>query len=130
MWYMLHPDMQGIYVDVGGFIMNMGMRPHLKGWVIGSLQIVSQWASKSTVDLVGTEKTYSNAAEIPVTFVYSTTLGEIEQSQMMNAVAVNNDLKFFIRKIKPPTLAPKLDLDTLMGFDSVTLNGSGFTMLE
>jgi len=100
MFPMLHPDMQAIYGSVEEFAKNMELRPNLKSFSIGSIRAIPEWTCRSTEDLIGTENTYSNVAEIPTTFIYTTVFGETEMSQMIYAVAVGKSWKFFIRRIK------------------------------
>jgi len=113
MWPMLHPDIQDIHGNVGEFVKGMESSPILlKDWEIYSPQLIAQWTCKSTEASICSDKTYSNVAEIPVTQVLTTILGERERSQVIHAVAVDNDWKFFIGKTKrvpappPPVPAP------------------------
>lgn len=109
-WPMLHPDIQDIHGDVDEFVKGMESRQYfLKDWEINLPQLIPQWTCKSTEESIGTDKTYSNVAEIPVTFVLTTIIGEIERSQMIHAVAIDNEWKFFVGKSKPvppPPLPP------------------------
>ncbi|GAH16966.1 unnamed protein product, partial [marine sediment metagenome] len=140
MWPMLHPDIQDIHGDVDEFVKSMESRQYfLKDWEINSPQLIPQWTCKSTEESIGTDKTYSNVAEIPVTFVLTTIIGETERSQMIHSVAVDNDWKFFIGKTKPvptpppaptpiPAPAPAVTLATVEIDESITQHGLIITL--
>jgi len=100
LWSMLHPDMKAVYGNEEEFAKNMEQRLNVKDSIIGPIQVIPQWICRSTEDLLGTEKTYSNVVEIPTTFIYTAVFGETEMSQMMYGVGVEKEWKFFIRKIK------------------------------
>jgi hypothetical protein len=107
MWPMLHPDSQDIFDDADDYVSGKDNPYSLKEWAIGLPQLVAQWTCESTETLIGTDATYSNVAEVPVTWVYSTALGDMERSQMVHAVAVNGAWKYFEGKNKPiPEVTP------------------------
>ena len=89
-WEMLHPDSQAVWGDKYVFIdrMDQPLR-NLKEFEIGKAKRIPSWTSP------GTGKIYSNAVEMPVTFIYSTVNGEMQRSTMIHAVAHEDRWKFF-----------------------------------
>jgi predicted small lipoprotein YifL len=99
MWSMLHPDAQKLYGSVDEFTAyweNEGVS--LKDWEVFPAELIPEWTHESTETMIGTDKTYSNVAEIPVTLVLSSTLGDLSIPGEVYAVAYENEWRYLFKK--------------------------------
>ena len=72
-WSMLHPDSQALFSSKDEFIQQEekdNAEGSLKSFSIVDIGIIPQWTFASEATFVGTNKTYSNVAEIQVILVY------------------------------------------------------------
>lgn len=101
MWEMLHLDCQALFNNKADFVRQMEDAAEtisLKNFTIGNIEIIPQWTNATRENSIGTDKTYANVAEIQVTFIYSTILGDHEYSQTVHSVKSNDRWAFFIGK--------------------------------
>lgn len=89
-WEMMHPDSQAAWESRSTFLNEFPQATsNLKSFEMGKAKKLSSWT------LPGTESTYNEVAEIPVTLVYSTTSGEVERSSIMHPVYYEGQWRFF-----------------------------------
>ena len=88
-WSTLHPDSQALFSSKDEFIQqekNDNAEVSLKSFTIVNIEIIPQWTYASEGNLVGTDKTYSNVAQIELIITYSTPLKDEERSRTMYSV--------------------------------------------
>jgi hypothetical protein len=107
MWTMLHPDSQALFTDQAEFIKQMDDLSSstilgLKGFTIRAVEIIPSWTSKSGDDSIFPNKIYTDVAEIQLTNVYSTLLGDRNVLQRMHCVKYANEWRFFYGKSSMP----------------------------
>jgi hypothetical protein len=89
-WAMLHPDSQAAWEDMNTFVKEMNHpTSSLKKFSFGRATVMPSWTSRSS------NKTYTDVVRFPTTLVYSTNYGEMERSQMIHAVQLDGNWKFF-----------------------------------
>lgn len=100
MWSTLHPDSQALFGSKDEFIQqkqreeNDNGEVSLKSFAIVNIEIIPQWTFASEGNLIGTDKTYSNVAQIQVLLTYSTPLKDEERSWIMHSVNYNSKWTF------------------------------------
>lgn len=89
-WEMLHPDCQSAWENQNTFInmMNSSSQNLIRFKLRKAIAIAS-WHH------AGTDTSYSDVIEIPVSLIYSTTYGEKKRYQMIHTININGNWKFF-----------------------------------
>jgi hypothetical protein len=89
-WEMVHPDSQAAWADRNTFVKEMDKpSSNLIRFTVGKAKTMTSWTHP------GTNTSYSDIVEVPVTLIYSTLYGKMERYQMVHTIYIDSNWKFF-----------------------------------